>query len=165
MKLLDNIVSKIEEIFAVTAFSAMSIITILAVFFRYALNSPIIWSEEASRYLMVWGILIGVSIATRQSAHLGIDVFVSFAPKKVQKALIIISNLLLILTYAALVVLSVQFIMMAIKTGNVSPLLRIPFWILYLCLPIGFGLSFIRGTQVLIDIIKNKEVEKDEVIL
>lgn len=165
MKLLDNIVSKIEEIFAVTAFSAMSIITILAVFFRYALNSPIIWSEEASRYLMVWGILIGVSIATRQSAHLGIDVFVSFAPKKVQKALVIISNLLLILTYAALVVLSVQFIMMAIKTGNVSPLLRIPFWILYLCLPIGFGLSFIRGTQVLIDIIKNKEVEKDEVIL
>lgn len=53
MKKLDKIVSKIEELIAVIGLSAMSIITIVAVFFRYVLQNPIIWSEEAARYLMV----------------------------------------------------------------------------------------------------------------
>lgn len=164
MKALDRIVSKVEEVLAVFAFSAMSIITIVAVFFRYVLNHPLIWSEEASRYLMVWGLLIGISIATKQAAHLGIDVFVSYAPKKIRKVLVMISNILLIVMYVVLVILSVQFIGMAIKTGNVSPILRIPFWQIYLALPIGFGLSTIRGIQVLVGVIKNEE-KTEEVLL
>lgn len=165
MKTLDRIVTTIEEVFAVFAFSAMSIITIVAVFFRYVFNNPIIWSEEAARYLMVWGICFGISIATRQAAHLGIDVFVSFAPPKIQKILLIISNTLLIISYVVLVILSGLFIGMAMKTGNVSPILRIPFWIIYLALPIGFGLSAIRGIQVLIEIIQDKNKQKEEVVI
>ncbi len=150
MRKFNALISKIEEIISIICFSLMSIITLVAVFFRYVLNSPIVWSEEAARYLMIWGICIGVSIATEKKAHLGIDIFVSFAPKKVQRVLSIISYILLILTYLLLVVLSIMFVLMAVETGNVSPMLRIPFWQLYLIMPIGFGLSAIRGIQVLV---------------
>ena len=34
--------------------AALAIILIAAVFWRYVLNSAISWSEEGSKYLMVW---------------------------------------------------------------------------------------------------------------
>ncbi len=163
MKQLDAIIRKAEEIAAIFCFSAMSIITLVAVFFRYVLNNPIIWSEEASRYLMVWGICIGISIATEKKAHLGIDIFVSFAPQKMRRRLEIISGILLTLIFA--MALSILFVNMAVKTGNVTPLLRIPFWMIYLALPIGFAMSMLRSIQVLAKIIKGDKDGFEEVML
>lgn len=165
MKKLDAAVSKIEELIATIGLGAMSIITIVAVFFRYVLHSPITWSEEAARYLMIWSTLLGISIATKQKAHLGIDIFVSMAPKKIQRILEIFSWSMLIVMYLFLVWTSILFILTAIKTGNVTPMLRIPFYIIYLALPIGFGLSAIRGLQVLIAIIKGVEEKSEEVLI
>ena len=165
MKKLDAAVSNIEELIATIGLGAMSIITIVAVFFRYVLHSPITWSEEAARYLMIWSTLLGISIATKQKAHLGIDIFVSMAPKKIQRILEIFSWSMLIVMYLFLVWTSILFILTAIKTGNVTPMLRIPFYIIYLALPIGFGLRAIRGLQVLIAIIKGVEEKSEEVLI
>ncbi len=165
MKQLDAIIRKAEEIAAIFCFSAMSIITLVAVFFRYVLNNPIIWSEEASRYLMVWGICIGISIATEKKAHLGIDIFVSFAPQKMRRRLEIISGILLTLIFAMVLALSILFVNMAVKTGNVTPLLRIPFWMIYLALPFGFAMSMLRSIQVLAKIIKGDKDGFEEVML
>lgn len=164
MKTLDKIVSKVEELIAVVGLSAMTIITLVAVFFRYVLQSPIIWSEEAARYLMVWSTMLGISIATRQKAHLGIDIFVSMAPKKLQRALEIFSTLMMIVMFVFLTGISIVFIQSAIRTGNVSPMLRIPFYIIYLALPLGFGLSAVRSVQDLVDVIKGVD-RKEEVLI
>ena len=164
MKTLDKIVSKVEELIAVVGLSAMTVITLVAVFFRYVLGSPIIWSEEAARYLMVWSTMLGISIATRQKAHLGIDIFVSMAPKKLQRALEIFSTLMMIVMFVFLTIISIVFIQSAIRTGNVSPMLRIPFYIIYLALPLGFGLSAVRSIQDLVDVIKGVD-NKEEVLI
>ncbi len=164
MKTLDKIVSKVEELIAVVGLSAMTVITLVAVFFRYVLQSPIIWSEEAARYLMVWSTMLGISIATRQKAHLGIDIFVSMAPKKLQRALEIFSTLMMIVMFVFLTIISIVFIQSAIRTGNVSPMLRIPFYIIYLALPLGFGLSAVRSIQDLVDVIKGVD-NKEEVLI
>ena len=164
MKTLDKIVSKVEELIAVIGLSAMTVITLVAVFFRYVLQSPIIWSEEAARYLMVWSTMLGISIATRQKAHLGIDIFVSMAPKKLQRALEIFSTLMMIVMFIFLTIISIVFIQSAIRTGNVSPMLRIPFYIIYLALPLGFGLSAVRSIQDLVDVIKGVD-NKEEVLI
>ena len=164
MKTLDKIVSKVEELIAVVGLSAMTVITLVAVFFRYVLQSPIIWSEEAARYLMVWSTMLGISIATRQKAHLGIDIFVSMAPKKLQRALEIFSTLMMIVMFVFLTGISIVFIQSAIRTGNVSPMLRIPFYIIYLALPLGFGLSAVRSIQDLVDVIKGVD-NKEEVLI
>lgn len=164
MKTLDKIVSKVEELIAVVGLSAMTVITLVAVFFRYVLGSPIIWSEEAARYLMVWSTMLGISIATRQKAHLGIDIFVSMAPKKIQRGLEIFSTLMMIVMFVFLAIISIVFIQSAHRTGNVSPMLRIPFYIIYIALPLGFGLSAVRSIQDLVDVIKGVD-NKEEVLI
>lgn len=161
----DKTVCTIEKFFAGFCFSMMSIITILGVGFRYILNHPLIWAEESSRCFMIWGIFIGISIATKRRAHLGIDIFVSFAPKGARKSLGVVSVLFLILTYIGMLILSAGYVASAFRIGNASPILRIPYWIIYLAMPIGFFLSSIRGFQLLAEEIRGTGEVREEALL
>jgi TRAP-type C4-dicarboxylate transport system permease small subunit len=48
---------------------SVAIIIIMQVFFRFVLNSPLSWAEEAARYLMIWTAALGGSTALRLGAH------------------------------------------------------------------------------------------------
>lgn len=166
MKKFDYFLSKFEEVVTVACFSLMSIITIVAVFYRAVLESPIIWSEEVARYLMVWGIFIGVSIVTRKRAQLGIDLLIAFTPLKFHKPINFISNALLVFTFLAASVLSIIFVVEAFKLGNLTPITRIKFAYIYLAMPIGFILSTWRAIQNWFKDMKDEvKVDKEEVIL
>lgn len=165
MKKLDSIISSIENVLTAVSFALMSIITIMGVFFRYVIKSPLIWSEELSRYLMIWGVFIGISIVTRKKAQLGIDIFVTMAPERVRRILGIISSVLLIVMYVILFFLSASFVMDAATTGQLTPILRVPFFWVYLAMPVGFFLSSVRAVQVFWAERTGKDVEETEVHL
>lgn len=65
---------------------------------RYFLNMPLGWGEEISRYAMVWGTLIGVTIAYRAGQHVAITLLVDVLPAKTVVALRVVSHLLTLLT-------------------------------------------------------------------
>lgn len=44
------------------AFALIVALTIAQVFFRFALNSPLVWSEELARLLLVWVTFIGAAV-------------------------------------------------------------------------------------------------------
>ncbi len=57
---------------------ALSVLIIAAqVFFRYVLNSPITWAEQAARYLFVWMIFLGIPILFHRSKPLTFDLLLS----------------------------------------------------------------------------------------
>ena len=70
--------------------AAMSIIVFIQVVFRFVIKSSLPWSEEASRYLLVWTAFLGGAYGVRQGAHIGIEAFALLLPKKAQKVLNII---------------------------------------------------------------------------
>jgi len=72
----DNILSAAESWITVICFALMCLIVIIGIIMRFILKTPNPYGEEASRYLMVCGIFIGVSIGVRQRAHLGVTVIV-----------------------------------------------------------------------------------------
>ncbi|MDN4495588.1 TRAP transporter small permease [Ureibacillus aquaedulcis] len=161
--MVDKIITKFENYSTIFCFTAMSIITLLGVFCRYVLSNPITWGEELSRYFMIWGILIGISIVTRKKSHLGIDVISAFAPPKLNKSMAVIASILLILSYALLFCIAVKFVIQSYALGQVTPILRIKFYLIYLALPVGFALSTYRAIQVFwIDFIKVAETEENE---
>ena len=53
--------------------AAMVAVTATQVFFRYALNQPLTWSEELSRYLFIWIVFLATWAAFRQGLHLGVN--------------------------------------------------------------------------------------------
>lgn len=101
MKTLNAFLNKLEEHAAVICFAAMCIVVLVAVFLRYVVEYPFPWGEELARYLMIWGIFFGISIGTRERAHLGVEAFIGLLPTKPRKVVLIISQIIVILAYLA----------------------------------------------------------------
>lgn len=66
-------VTFIIEHVATILFILFFIVVILQVFFRFVLSMPLTWSEEASRYLNLWSVLLGAALAVKYKDHLRVD--------------------------------------------------------------------------------------------
>ena len=50
-----------------------TILVCIQVFFRYALNSSVTWSEEAVGMILLWTVMLGSALATDTGAHLALN--------------------------------------------------------------------------------------------
>ena len=66
------VVERTAAIPCMCAIGMMTIIVIIGVFFRYVLANPLGWTEEASRYLMIWAASLAVSMGIMKGEHVGI---------------------------------------------------------------------------------------------
>ena len=98
MKKLDRILDIYETSAFVLLLSVMTIVVFFQVIFRYVLHSSIPWSEEVSRYCMVYTAFIGVGAGIKAGTHTGVDAFVSFMPEKVKKAVMLLEKILVFST-------------------------------------------------------------------
>jgi len=62
----------IEHI-ATLLFILFFIVVLLQVFFRFVLDAPLTWSEEAARYFNLWSVLLGAAVAVKYRDHLRVD--------------------------------------------------------------------------------------------
>ena len=65
---------------------------------RYAFNSGIAISEELSRWLFLWLIFLGASVAVHEQCHMGSDMVMDLLPPKVQRAAVVLGQLLMLWT-------------------------------------------------------------------
>lgn len=124
----------------VAATLVMVISILLQVFFRYALNSPLYWSEEIARYAFVWLVFMGAAIASKRGAHIGVDYLVMHLPEIPKNLLAIFVNLLILFFISCVVYMSVGVIQS--NMTQLSPAMRIPMGYIYMAIPIGLGISF-----------------------
>ena len=57
------------------------------VFWRYLLNSSLIWSEPASVMIMGWFIFLGAAVGIREGYHLSFDIILYMLPERGKKIL------------------------------------------------------------------------------
>jgi TRAP-type C4-dicarboxylate transport system permease small subunit len=62
--------------------------TFAQVFFRYVLNSSLLWAEEVGIYAMVWLTFLGSSLLLRDWGHIGITVLLRKASDRVRVGLV-----------------------------------------------------------------------------
>ncbi len=67
--------------------TAIAVIMMAAVLWRYGLNNAISWSEEAAKYLMVWLAFVGAPVALRVGGHVSIDLLVRSLPARIAQLL------------------------------------------------------------------------------
>ncbi|MFC0557623.1 TRAP transporter small permease [Halalkalibacter alkalisediminis] len=115
------------------------IVLIVAVFcqvlFRFVLNQPLAWTEELSRYSLVWITFLGAAHAMATRSHIGMEAIVAKSPMALRRVLIVISGI---------VCLGFFFIM--VQQGwnlaersmtQLSPVLKIPMGLIYSVIPIS----------------------------
>ena len=66
---------------------AMVVIIWFEVLERYFLDLGATWSEELSRYVMIWAALLAVSCAAYYREHIGLELFKQYLPPKAARIL------------------------------------------------------------------------------
>lgn len=91
--------------YPVLILSVLMIVSVLAgVFFRYVLRSPLGWSEEFSRYIMIWMAFLSVALCLWRHEHVGVTMFIKKLPRIVAKVVIFVSNGLVMLFLSVLLI-------------------------------------------------------------
>lgn len=138
---------KLEEWLLASGFIFIVLLVFAQVVFRYVLNSSLSWSGELSRYVLIWLAWISVSLAVRKNAHIRVEALKKLFSTKYQNIFEIIVLILWAIFAIFLAYLGVSFVQQVQLTGQTSPSIGIPLWIVYLVVPLGGTLMFIRIIQ------------------
>lgn len=72
--------------------AAMVIMVFGNVVLRYGFNSGITASEELSRWLFLWVIFLGATVAVREHAHMGMDMVIAALPPLLQRLCLLVGH-------------------------------------------------------------------------
>ncbi|MEK3886136.1 TRAP transporter small permease [Bacillus sp. FSL K6-3431] len=154
MRKANKILDYLEEYVAVSTLIFTSLLVFTQVVLRYLFNYSLHWSEEVARYLIVWFIFIGSSIAVREKAHAAVDAVVIYLPSIFKKIFSILANATA-MGFCIIIILSgCKAILNVVQYDSVTPSLGIPMYIPYLAIPVGGALMLLRFFQILLDDIK-----------
>lgn len=115
----------------------MTIFMLIQIIGRYFFNSGFVWTDEISRYLMVWMVFLGASVATRHWNHISVSVFEENS-ERMRKILPPIQKLLTFVY--ALVVIKVGIEIMGLIANQLSPNARISMAYIYAIFPVSCSL-------------------------
>lgn len=120
---------------AVALFLLAFLLILAQVGFRYLLDDPLVWSEEAARYLFVWVALLGWTVAARRRSHIAITTLVDRLPPRLGLASRILGRAATGL-FAALLLWHGAAI--AVRNQGI-PTVTLPFdfWLVYAAVPVA----------------------------
>src|SRR5712691_6934764 len=141
MKQLDRL---LEVLDALARWVAMALATIIIailfvqIFYRYVLNTSIVWSEEVATWCLVWLVFIGAAAIMRRWDHVQIPMLIQKLPLKIRPAVIIFAKLATCVAVALIAWYGLQWVLGPVhirsQTSGISKR-----WI-KLAVPIGAGL-------------------------
>jgi len=133
---------------------------IVAVFFRYALDTPIKWGEELARFLMVWAGLLGISIALKEEDHIGLEALTRRLRGQALVWCKLLASCFVALFLIVLVVWGIQISKSAWNT--VLPALQIKWTWSHLAVPVTAAIQLVHLLDsILADVIRLLEPERD----
>lgn len=127
--------------YAIATLLAATILVITAqVVWRYAFGNPLVWTEEAARYLFVWMIFLGAALAVRDGTHIRVPLLVDRLPAKARRVVHVVQLVLMILLMVFLAGLGVEWV--RTNTGSRTPALGLPLsYAVHSALPITMALG------------------------
>jgi len=144
---------QILEIISNCSMAIMFLSVMAGIISRYILKSPLFWTDELSRYLMIYMVFFGSALSFRAEKHPSLTFLIDKLPKKPRMIWDSIIDLLLI----AIIVLVIVGGMDMITAGPVgyTPSLRIKFTWVYWAIPLGSASMLIEIIFRLIKRIQN----------
>lgn len=106
--------------------------------YRYVLDKPFTWLEEVQLACMVWVVFAAGGAAFRTGNHVAIEMIVDLFPQKVQKIFDILISAVVVVVLLYLFKQSLGFIQIFLKSGRSTPMLDIPYSLIYGIAPVSF---------------------------
>lgn len=131
-----------EGVVGIALVAAILVVLGLGVFFRYVLNDSLGWTEEISRYGLVYVTFIGCAAAARRGTHIRVTVLETVLPKRAGDVLRTLQDLA---TLAFVVYVAVKAVEISGILGTTrSAAMQLPMNYVYAAIVIGFSLTAAR---------------------
>jgi TRAP-type C4-dicarboxylate transport system permease small subunit len=139
---LSGVLRRCTEIAIMVLMAFLVVVVVASVLFRYVLLSPLSWSEEVGRYVMIWLGFLAASIAIRQGLHVGVEFVVQWVPARTA---VWLQGLARAATAGfLLIVMGYGFFLVTNLWEQWSPVMGIRMTWPYLAIPVGSLLMLIQ---------------------
>ncbi len=156
MKFWRGLQSKLEYLSGL-----MLLVTIVIIFIqvvtRYVFFYSLPWSEELTRYLFIWFVYLSLSVTVRDNLSIRIDLLDQLLKGKAKKVVHLIVDILSFAIVVVFIYSSFKLFQMGFRSK--TPAMRIPFYVIYAVMPVGYFLTAVELFIRIVNRIKGKEAE------
>ena len=151
---IDKVINKILRFIVIIMLSVMSVVVFAQVLFRIV-HLSIPWSEELSKYLLIWSTFLGAAICIRKGSLVGLEFLKNSMSEEKQKILQTILNL--IVCAMLLFLINVGFWAVRRVWFQITPVLKLSMGLMYAAIPIGSVFMLINQILATIYLWKGEE--------
>ena len=151
---VDKIINQILKAVVVLMLGVMSIVVFAQVVFRIV-HLSIPWSEELSKYLLIWSTFLGSALCIRRKSLVRLEFFLNSMTKRNQKILQTVLNL--IVCAMLLFLIRVGFWAVRQVWFQITPVLKQSMGLMYAAIPVGSVFMLINEIIVTIYLWKGEE--------
>ncbi len=137
-----------------TMLAGMVVVVFGNVIFRYFLNAAIAWSEEVSRFMLIWLAFMGAVIAYLRNEHLGLDILLNVLPPRGARIVAVLADALVVTALVVLTKGGIEMTADSFASGWVASAVPIPYGYVYMAAPIATGLMLLEAVLKLVSDIR-----------
>ncbi len=161
MKIIKWLDDNLEEILLVIMLILMTVIMGVQVCARYVFGYSLTWSEEVTRYLFIWSAFLSLSYCIKKGISIKLEQVVLLLPSKKQSVIKIISHSIELIFFIYMIPFAYSYLLATIESGQVSPALGVPMYVIQVAPLVCFVLASIRVIQrIVIEVNNLKEVKR-----
>lgn len=138
-----KVIGNLDIAIAAIALVVLIVLTSSGVVMRYILGKPYTWLEEVQLFCMVWIVFAAGGAAFRTGNHVAIEMVVEMFPKKVQKIIELLVDIVVLFVIGYLFKQSIGFIGLFVRSGRSTSMLKIPYTLIYGIAPVSYVLMII----------------------
>lgn len=116
-------------------------VVILQIFTRFVVRSSLPWTEEITRYVLIWLTYLGFTHHVRNDSHARMKAFINLFPDKIIKASEIFANLIFLLVTLVLTWQGIKHVIVQFSTGRMASSFPLPVYVFSIAIPICFLFS------------------------
>lgn len=156
MKTFRKILNHISEKLSIGILAVMTVLVVWQVGARYIMKAPIPWTEQLSKYLFIWLVLVNSAYIFGRKEHMSITFFKEKLPEKMQSVVNYLLEIV-VLIFAAFVLVWGGYMALKIGIPQKDAALNISMGYVYAALPLSGLLTIFYSVCNLTDMIKEKK--------
>ena len=146
----------LEETILLILLVLMTAIMGVQIVSRYVFQNSLTWSEELVRYMFVWSAFLGVPFCIKHGLSIKVDQFRNLFPVPLQRILMYIDKIIIFVLFLVMFIYSCLVVKASYLSGQTSPAMQIPMWIVQLSVCVSSLLSMMRSIQNFVNLIRGK---------
>ena len=151
MKAVKWLDEHMEEFFLVVLLVVITCVSLAQVIIRKIPWIPsLTWAEEFCRFCWIWSVFISLPYTIRMGNMLRVGVLLDLMPNVLRKTINILVDIVTVACMGLLAYQSVAVVGAIQASGESSPAMLWPMWIVYSVMLIGFLLATLRGIQQIV---------------